>query len=174
MKIISLERTPKRVELLKRMGSNDRLVAAEAQQAFAAFISPVIQTVLLQKVTSNAIYQDVEFNENDRPSIPVELYLGTAENYIRVWSQNMPGGLPTNVVQGLTEFTFTTYELDSAIGFMRSYVKQARLDVMTAGMERMINEIAVKQERNAWTPILAAVATATTNGQSHIISATHP
>jgi hypothetical protein len=172
MKSISLERTPKRVELLKRMGSNDKLVAGEAQEAFAAFIAPVIQQVLLQKVTSSQIYQDVEFNENDRPTIPVDLYLGTSENYIRVWAQTMPGGLPTNVVQGLQEYTFTTYELDSAIAFMKSYLRQARLDVMTAGMERMINEIAVKQERNAWGPILAAAGTASTNGQSHIIDST--
>lgn len=172
MKTISLERTPKRVELLKRMGSTDEVVAREARQAFAAFIGPVIQTVLNQKVTSNQIYQDIEFNENDRPTIPVELYLGTSENYIRVWSQTMPGGLPTNIVQGLNEFTFTVYELDSAIAFYNSYAKQARLDVVTAGMEKMINELAIKQERNAWSPILGAIATATTNGTSHLINAT--
>lgn len=172
MKSISLERTPKRVELLKRMGSTNRQDASEAQEAFAAFIAPIIQQVLLQKVTSSQIYSDIEYNENDRPTIPVDLYLGTSENYIRVWAQTMPGGLPTNVVQGLNEYTFTVYELDSAIAFMKSYLRQARLDVMTAGMERMINEIAVKQERNAWTPILAAAGTATTNGQSHIIDAT--
>lgn len=174
MKIISLERTPKRVELLKRMGSNDKLVAAEAQEAFAAFMGPVIQNVLTRKVTSNMIYQDVEFSSNDRPTIPLELYLGTQENFVRVWSQVQPGGLPTNIFHGLSEYTFTTYTLDSAIAFQKSYVKQARLDVMTAGMDKMINEIAVKQERNAWSPILGAIATATTNGQSHIIEATHP
>jgi hypothetical protein len=84
----------------------------------------------------------------------------------------MPGGLPTNIVQGLTEYTFTTYRLDSAIAFDNSYARNARLDVVTAGMERMINEIAIKQERNAWSPIIAAIATATTNGTSHIIQAT--
>ncbi len=172
MKIISLERTPKRVELLKRMVDKNPSIALEAKEAFAAFIAPVIQTVLLQKVTSAAIYQDVEFAENDRPSIPIDLYLGTHENYIRVWSQTVPGGLPTNMVSGLNEYTFSVYELDSAIGFLNSYLKNARLDVLTAGMDRMINEIAVKQERNAWTPILAALATATTNGNSHIVQST--
>src|SRR5206468_4543752 len=113
------------------MGSNDKAVAEEAQEAFAAFIAPVIQQVLLQKVTSSAIYQDVSYTENDRPTIPVDLYLGTSENYIRVWAQTMPGGLPTNVVQGLHEYTFTVYELDSAIAFQKSYLRQARLDVMT-------------------------------------------
>lgn len=172
MKIISLERTPKRVELLKRMVDKNSAIALEAKEAFAAFISPVIQIVLNQKVTSSAIYQDAEFTENDRPTIPLDLYIGTKENYIRVWSQTLPGGLPTNMVTGLGEYTFNTYELDSAIAFMNFYLKNARLDVMTAGMERMINEIAVKQERNAWAPILNALAVASTNGNSHIISST--
>lgn len=172
MKIISLERTPKRVELLKRMADKNPVIKAEAQEAFAAFISPVVQIVLNQKATSAAIYQDAEFAENDRPTIPIDLYVGTAENYIRVWSQQVPGGLPTNMVSGLQEYTFNVYELDSAIAFMNYYLKNARLDVMTAGMERMINEILVKQERNAWAPILNALAVATTNGNSHIIDST--
>jgi hypothetical protein len=171
MKSISLERTPERVELLKRMGDSNRAIAGEAQEAFASFLGPVIKTVLDQKATSAQIYQDLEFNENDRPSIPVDLYLGTYENNVRVWSQNMPGGLPTNVVQGLSEYTFNVYELDSAISFAKSYLKQARLDVVTAGIERMIQEILVKQERNAWAVILSALATATINGASHIIPA---
>lgn len=172
MKTISLERTPQRKELLKRMVDKNSAVAAEARQAFADFISPVINTVLLNKVTSNMVYQTIEFSEDDRPTIPVDLYLGTSENYIRVWSQNFPGGLPTNITQGLNEYTFTTYRLDSAIAFENSYAKNARLDVVTAGMERMINELSVKQERNAWSPLLSAIATATTNGQSHLINAT--
>ena len=171
---ISLERTPKRVELLKRMVDKNPAVALEAKEAFAAFISKPIQIVLNQKVTSSAIYQDHEFTENDRPTIPIDLYVGTKENYIRVWSQTLPGGLPTNMVTGLSEYTFNTYELDSAIAFMNFYLKNARLDVMTAGMERMINEIAVKQERNAWAPILNAVAVASTNGNNHIVTATVP
>lgn len=172
MKIISLERTPKRVELLKRMADKNPAVRAEAQEAFAAFISPVVQIVLNQKATSAAIYQDAEFTENDRPTIPIDLYVGTQENYIRVWSQQVPGGLPTNQVSGLQEYTFNVYELDSAISFMNYYLKNARLDVMTQGMERMINEILVKQERNAWAPILNALAVASTNGNSHIIDST--
>ena len=174
MKIISLERTAKRVELLKRMVDKNKSVADEAKEAFAAFISPVVQVVLNQKTTSSAIYQDAEFTENDRPTIPLDLYIGTKENHIRVWSQTLPGGLPTNMVTGLGEYTFNTYELDSAIAFMNFYLKNARLDVMTQGMERMINEIAVKQERNAWAPILNALAVGTTNGNSHVIESTVP
>jgi hypothetical protein len=74
----------------------------------------------------------------------------------------------------MSEYTFNVYELDSAIAFLNHYLKNARLDVMTAGMERMINEIAIKQERNAWAPILNALATGTTNGTSHIIESTVP
>jgi len=172
MKSISLKRTPKRVELLQRMGSNDKAVAQEAQEAFAAFLAPVVETVLNLKTTAATIYTDISYTENDRPTIPVDLYVGTYEDHIRVWSQSLPGGLPTNTIQGLQEFGFIPYRLDSAVSWMKSYARQARLDVVTAAMERMANEIAVKQERNAWSPILAAAGTATTNNLSHIVDST--
>lgn len=169
---ITFERNPERVELIKSMASDNKVVAEQARETFAALISFIAEKVLNQKATVNAIYRDLPFNENDRPSIPVDIFLGAAENYVRIWSQTMPGGLPTNHIQGLNEFTFNVYELDSAVSFNKSYLKQARLDVLTMAIERMVNEIAVKQERNGWSPILGALATDTTNGQSHVIDAT--
>ena len=43
---IKLNNTPDQVELIRAMGSKDKSVAAQAQQAFADFIGPVIQQVL--------------------------------------------------------------------------------------------------------------------------------
>jgi hypothetical protein len=53
----------------------------------------------------------------------------------------------------------------------KRYVRRARLDVVAAGLERMANEILVKQERNAWAVILKLLAEADTQGQKHIINA---
>ena len=45
------------------------------------------------------------------PSIPLDLYHDiTDEDYIQVWSQSVPGGLPTNqVAPSQSELKFTTY-----------------------------------------------------------------
>jgi hypothetical protein len=166
---IQFEKNPEQIELIKALASENKTVAMEAQEAFAAFISDVVQQVLLQAGTASMIYRDVEFDEDDSPSIPLDLYYGLNEGHISVWSQTVGGGLPTNFVQGMQEMKVNTYRLDSAISMDKRYVRRARLDVVAAGLERMANEILVKQERNAWAVILKLLAEASTNGQRHVI-----
>ena len=166
---IQFEKNPEQIELIKALASENKTVAMEAQEAFAAFISDVVQQVLLQAGTASMIYRDVEFDEDDSPSIPLDLYYGLNEGHISVWSQTVGGGLPTNFVQGMQEMKLNTYRLDSAISMDKRYVRRARLDVVAAGLERMANEILVKQERNAWAVILKLLAEASTNSQKHVI-----
>jgi hypothetical protein len=52
----------------------------------------------------------------------------------------------------------STYRLDSAVSFLRRYARRARLDVASKAVERMANEVLVKQERNAWAVVLKALA----------------
>jgi hypothetical protein len=165
---IQFEKNPEQIELIKALASENKTVAMEAQEAFAAFISDVVQQVLLQAGTASMIYRDVEFDEDDSPSIPLDLYYGLNEGHISVWSQTVGGGLPTNFVQGMQEMKVNTYRLDSAISMDKRYVRRARLDVVAAGLERMANEILVKQERNAWAVILKLLAEASTNGTQHV------
>ena len=165
---IQFEKNPEQIELIKALASENKTVAMEAQEAFAAFISDVVQQVLLQAGTASMIYRDVEFDEDDSPSIPLDLYYGLNEGHISVWSQTVGGGLPTNFVQGMQEMKVNTYRLDSAISMDKRYVRRARLDVVAAGLERMANEILVKQERNAWAVILKLLAEASTNSTKHV------
>lgn len=166
---IQFDKNPEQIELIKALASDNKTVAMEAQEAFAAFISEVVQQVLLQAGTASMIYRDVEFDEDDSPSIPLDLYYGLNEGHVSVWSQTVGGGLPTNFVQGMQEMKINTYRLDSAISMDKRYVRRARLDVVAAGLERMANEILVKQERNAWAVILKLLAEASTAGTSHLI-----
>ena len=69
---LKLKNTPEQVELVKALGSKDVAVAREAQEAFAAFIGPVIQKVIKQAATAGAIYSDVAYDEDDNPSYPLE------------------------------------------------------------------------------------------------------
>ena len=49
-----------------------------AQEAFAAYIGPVIRGVLDQYSVWNVLYDDISFtpSPNDCPSIPMDLYYG--------------------------------------------------------------------------------------------------
>ena len=74
----------------------------------------------------------------------------------------MAGGLPSSHVEGMKEVKIQTYRLDSAVSFNKRYARKARLDVVSKAIERMANEVLVKQERNAWAVLLKALIDAQT------------
>jgi hypothetical protein len=168
---LKLKNTPEQVELIKAIGSRDQNVAREASEAFAAFLGPVIEKVLLTAGTASQIYVDSAFDEDDSPSYPLDLYHGEGEGHISVWSQHMAGGLPTSQIEGMREIKIATYRLDSAVSFNKRYARRARLDVISKALERMAQEVLIKQERNAWAVILKALADAETNGLKHVVEA---
>jgi hypothetical protein len=145
------------------MGSKNLTVSREASEAVAAFLGPVIKKVLLTLGTSSAIYRDAEFDEDADPSLPLDLFFDQGEGFVTTWSQSQAGGLPTSTVNGISELKFQTYRIDSAVSFNKRYARKHRLDVVSKAIERMVNEVLIKQERNAWAVILKALAEATTN-----------
>ena len=169
---LKLKETPEQIELIKALGSRSPSVAAQAAEAFAAFIAPVAQKVLSQAGTAGLIYRDSLYDEDDSPSIPLDLFYNEGVDYVNVWSQGMAGGLPTSQVSGLSEMKIATYRLDSAVSFLKRYARRGRLDVVSKAVERMAQEILVKQERNAWAVILKALADASTGGNTHLTTAT--
>jgi len=168
---LKLKHTPEQVELIKAIGSKNKSVSQEAQEAFAAFIGPIVQKVIQQASTAGMIYADAEYDEDDSPSYPLDLYYNEGEGYVNVWSQTMAGGLPTSLVEGVKEMKISTYRLDSAVSFLKKYARKSRLDVVSKALERMSQEVLVKQERNAWAVILTALAKAST---SHVNDAGNP
>jgi hypothetical protein len=122
----------------------------------------------MQAGTASAVYSDLAYDEDDNPSIPLDLWVGEGEGYTTVWSQNVAGGLPTSNVEGFSELKVATYRLDSAVSMLKRYVRRGRLDVVSKAVERMTNEVLVKQERNAWAVVLRALAEAQSNGADHI------
>ena len=165
---LKLKNTPEQVELIKALGSKDLLVSREASEAFAAFIGPVISKVLAEAGTSGMIYSDSLFDEDDSPSYPLDLYYNQDAGFVSVWSQGLAGGLPTSDAGvPIAEMKIATYRLDSAVSLSKKYARKARLDVVSKALERMAQEVLIKQERNAWAVIVKAlVEAATKNGRS--------
>jgi len=171
---LKLKNTPEQVELIKAMGSRNGTESREALEAFAAFVGPVVQKVLNETALSSALYTDMAFDEDDSPSIPLDLYYNEDAGLISVWSQNVAGGLPTSTVDvPVQEMKFSTYRLDSAVSFHKRYARKSRLDVVSKAIERMTQEVLIKQERNAWAVVLKAVAEAATkNGRAASVGST--
>ena len=170
---ITLKRTPEQIELVKAMASKNRDVAYEAQVALAEFIGPVLAKVINQAPTLSNLFSNFAFSADESPSIPMDLYYDiTDEDYVTVWSQAVPGGLPTNTVTPIGgEMKFTTYRLDSAVDFDKRYAQRSRMDVISKSFSRVAQEILLKQERNSATLLLGALAESTTKGRNHVIKA---
>ena len=168
---ITLKRTPEQVELVKAMASRNRNVAYEAQVALAEFIGPVLAEVLNQAPTVSNLFQTLQFDADDNPSIPLDLYYNISdEDYVQIWSQSHAGGLQSSqVLPTASELKLATYTLDSAVDFDRRYAAKSRMDVVSKTFTRVAQNILIKQETTSATLITSALANATTNGQDHVI-----
>jgi len=168
---ITLKRTDEQVELIKAMASRDRNIAYEAQAALAEFMGPVLAEVINQAPTLSNLFSSFQFNADSNPSLPLDLYYDiNADDYIKVYSTTVPGGLPTNqVLPTASELKFTTYRLDSAVSFDRRYALQSRLDVVGKSMTRVAQEILLKQESTSANLVLGSLADAETNGMPHVM-----
>ena len=167
---ITLKRTPEQIELIQAMGSKNRDTAYEAQVALAEFIGPVINEVVNQAPTLSNLFTPLQFNADDNPSIPLDIYYDVSdEDYINVYSTNAPGGLPQNQVTPThSEMKVATYKLDTAVSFDKKYASRSRLDVVSKTFTRAAQEVLLKQERTSANLLLGALANATTsvNGTS--------
>jgi hypothetical protein len=164
---ITLKRTPEQVDLIKAMASKNRDTAYAAQVALAEFIGPVVSEVINNAPTLSNLFTPLQYNADDNPSLPLDLYYNIFdEDYIRVYSQSVAGGLPTNMVQPTaSELKFTTYTLDSAVAFDRKYASRSRLDVIGKTFTRVAQEVLLKQERTSSNLLMTALAEAT-NGKA--------
>ena len=167
---ITLKRTPEQVELVKAMASRNRSVAYEAQVALAEFIGPVLAEVLNNAPTVSNLFNSLQFDADDNPSIPLDLYYNISdEDYVRVWSQSHAGGLPSNqVLPTASELKLATYTLDAAVDFDRRYAAKSRMDVVGKTFTRVAQEILLKQERTSATLLMTSLAGADINSSPNL------
>jgi len=161
---ITLKRTPEQVELVKAMASRNRNVAYEAQVALAEFIGPVLAEVINNAPTVSSLFQSLQFDADDNPSIPLDLYYDIAdEDYVKVWSQSHAGGLPSSqVLPTVSELKVATYTLDTAVDFDRRYAAKSRMDVVSKTFTRVAQEILLKQDRTSASLVMTSLAGAST------------
>ena len=123
------------------------------------------------------MFTSFSFNEDDNPSIPLDLYHDINDtDYIEIYTQNVPGGLPSNnIAPSHSELKFTTYRLETALDFDRKYAARSRLDVVSKTFSRLAQELMLKQESTSANLLLGVLAVAKTNSSSanHVIKSTN-
>lgn len=169
---IKLKNSEKQLELLKQMGSTNKLESLAAQEAFAALIRPAIQTVLDKMGSTNIIFDDMSFNEDDMPEIPLDLYFDANVNKVTTWAAGTGGGAPTQEVGGLRVLKLHWTEIESAVSLEKRYVQRNALDTVSKALNRMSQALLRKKEILGWSVLTKATAEASTNGSDHIITST--
>lgn len=170
---ITFDKNPEQIALIKAMGSRNPIESAQATEAFAQLLSPVVSKVIDQAATAGAIYQDLQYDADDNPSFPLDLYYNESDNYVTVFAQHMAGGLPTSTdTFANQDLKIGTYVFNSAVSLMKRYARRGRLDVVARAVARMIQEVLVKQERNAWAVVLKAIAEGATGSLDHVVENT--
>lgn len=177
---IQINETPEQVELVKACASKDKLVAEEAKAAIADLVGPVISEVINNAPSVSNLYETRSFSEDDNYSFPLDLFHDiTDEDYIRIHSQTVAGGLSSNeLYPSMDELKFKTYSMDSAWSLNKKYLRKGRTIDLSKVFTRMAQEFLLKQERTSVNQLCGALVTADTkvNGSAaagnHVISAT--
>ena len=138
-KKFTIPSTPERAELFKLMASDDISVAYQSQVSFANFLRPIVQRLIDQKATVSDIFRTEVIAKGAPQTIPIDPYADYTEGSFHVWSTTKAGGLTTQTVEGLSEYPFSYSNLDSALYLDKSYVENARLDLMAKAINRRQN-----------------------------------
>ena len=166
---ITLERTQAKLDLVKAMASHNTDEARQAQWALAKYVQPILNQIVATAPTLSNFWTAQSYNEDDSPSIPLDLYTDTDEGFMTVWSASKPGSLASQLfTPSSEEIKVQTYRLDTAWSFDRKHAARSRLDVVGKTLARMAQEILLKREKVSATILLDALSKASTNSKSHV------
>ncbi len=160
---IKFENPTEHNDLIAAIADSRASVSIPAQEAFAELIGPILALAIPVMGTSSSIYTDIPIDEGVYPTMPVDPYFDAPEGDISVWSQTSAGGLPTNLKGGYKEVPVSMYELDSALSIEKRVLRASKIPLVERHLERMANEVLIKQERNAWAVIMATTAPASSS-----------
>lgn len=160
---LKFKKSPEQIELIKALASTDKLKSQEAQALFVNLIGPVLNTALLQEDTASQLFTNMTFNEDEDPAFAIEPYSDTTEPQFGVWSSALPGGLPTNLILRPVDIVrFNPRRIDSAVSYIKRLLRTGRIDELAISLTRLVQEIMVKDQNDAWMVILSALSAAST------------
>lgn len=168
---IEFEKTPEQIQLIKQAGSKKVNEALEAQEYLAArVLTPVVREVLDNIGSAALIYKDITYSEGDSPRFPLDLYYDQSDDFITVFEQGGNNSLASSHVQSAGDLRFTTYMLGAAVDIDKNYARFGNLDVVAKAINKLSQEILLKQENHAWNVIMKILANASTGGADHLIT----
>lgn len=153
------EPTPEMVELLRRCGSQDPMVAMAAQRELTSSIAlelPLKRGVLKGDNLAD-IFERTYFPPGMTPEYPLDFVTPTNVHEFVAYVVPWVGRIPEKRVEG-DRVMVPTYRVAGAIDWDLRYSENARWDIVRRAIEVLLGQFVVKMNNDGWHVILRAAA----------------
>ena len=143
------------IELLKRSGSSDKMVAIAAQREIAKALElPLRKGVLFGDVVTS-IFESMPLEPGASPEFPLDLLApGTEADHV-AYTNPGNGRIPERHVES-DYVMVNTYGISSSIDFLLKYAREANWNVVARAMQVLESSFVKKINDDGWHTLLAA------------------
>lgn len=152
--------TPEMVEMLKRTGSSDRVIAEQAMAVLAQALELPLRSALLHGDILAGIFAAENLDPAATAEYPLDFYRQENEDDHIAYTIPCEGAIPTRSIVG-DEITVSTYDVGNAIDWCLKYARQARWPIVQRAMEVLEAGFVRKMNTDGFNTIIAAGAART-------------
>ena len=150
-----IERNDAFVNLFKRCGSNDPVVAQEARYEFAKALEVPLRKVMLSGDILDGIFRPIPLDPGTVAEYPTDLIAPGMEGEHIAYTNPGHGRIPERTVES-DYIAVPTYGIASSIDWLIRFSAEANWDVAARAMEVMRAGFVKKANDDGWSTILAA------------------
>lgn len=166
---MDIQYTPEQIALAHKLGSKNRTESLAAAEATAAVVSqPLLEVIQQAPVFSNQ-FAPQTYGPDEAPTIVLSPLFDTkSPGYMLVFSTSKAGGLNTNEMTGADEMVVQVHNLSGAASLEKRYLRnqRPRLNVLSAALTRLAQEVLIKQNLHATNVLMGALANSFIDGNS--------
>lgn len=166
---IDINYTPEQIALAQKLGSKNKTESLAAAEAIAAVVSePLLKVIQQAPVFSNQFAKQT-YGPDEAPTVPLSPLFDTkSPGYMLAFSTSQAGGLNTNQMTGANELVVQVHNLTGGASLNKKYLRtqRPRLNVVADALQRLAQEILVKQNLHATNVLMGSLANSFIDGNS--------
>ena len=143
------------IELIKRSGSADKVIALEAQHELATALEQPLRKGVLVGDVLDGIFERLSMEPGTSVEFPLDLLAPGTENEHVAYTNPGHGRIPERAVEG-DYVMVPTYTVASSIDYLLRYAREARWDVVGRAMQVLEAGFVKKMNDDGWHTLLAA------------------
>jgi len=144
-------------DLVRRSGSMDQVVAAQAQVELAqALVEPLRQGVLVGDIATS-LFQTIKIEPGGSVEFPLDLLAPGEEHEFVAYTNPGNGRIPERQVEG-DYVMVPTYGIAGSIDWLLRYAREARWDIVGRALQVLRAQFTKKINDDGWHTLLSAAA----------------